>query len=80
VDNILSISSWPVPTVCRLCREWIDPTDDTVEYAVELRRAGRWDTEFAEGDGAFFHASCFPWVRGYRSKPHPLDWTSAAES
>lgn len=64
---------------CPLCREWLDPTDTTLQYAVELHPPGRWDTELVEGPGAFFHSSCYRWARGYRRKPHPWHWTPAAD-
>jgi hypothetical protein len=70
----------PGLAICALCREWIDTTDLTLQYAVELHPVGRWGDEFIEGRGAFFHAACYPWVRGYRPKPHPRDWTAASES
>jgi len=61
-----------------LCRRWVDPSDTTLQFAVELRPAGPLGTELVEGPGVFFHAACYPWVRGHRSKPHP--WAGQARA
>jgi hypothetical protein len=69
----------PQPATCPLCREWVDPTDATLQYAVELHLDPLGYGEAREGAGAFFHAACYPWVRGYRPKPLPSGWTALAE-
>lgn len=60
-------------TICRVCNEIVDPADTTLQYAVEVREVrSLTGTEYVEGREAYFHAACFPWVRGYRAKRHPL--------
>jgi hypothetical protein len=58
--------------ICPLCREPLDPRDATLQYAVELLDDPSGYAEPGEGAGAFFHAECFPWARGYRPKHHPF--------
>jgi hypothetical protein len=58
--------------ICPLCRERVDPRDQSLQYAVELLADPLGYSEPREGAGAFFHAACYPWARGYRPKPHPF--------
>src|SRR5438477_4885 len=61
--------------ICERCREQVRPaTESGVIYAVEMHRADAMGptTEYLEGLGVFFHASCFPAGSArYRRKPMP---------
>ena len=69
--------------VCETCRDEVRPKSEPgIVYAVELELVQTpQGTEFLEGRGAFFHATCFPEEsERWREKPMPvagepsIDW------